>query len=356
MATLTETAYYTRKAINWGIIALVVIFILKIFLDFTVSAWKKFFPPPPPPPTVAFGKLPPIKFLPPPSDAGPASPSTKLNLTLETIEGGPPVASSTGTVFFIPKPAPNLLSLTRARQFALRLGFSSEPQSESPTLYRWQDERNPFRILQVDIVTGNFKITYDYAQDLGLFAEKNLPTQEQVVTEAVGFLQNLGLYAPALAGGQPKVSYWQLVGNNLIQTTSLANADAVRVDFGRENILGMRLFSSHPPEELIYFIFSGSREPSKRLLEVSYKFWAVEMEQKATYPLKTSAQAWEELKNGGGFIAKMGEVKDKVIVRKIYLAYFYSEEYQAFLQPIFVFEGDPNFLAFISAVSPAWVE
>lgn len=354
MATLTETAYYTRKAINWTILGLVAFLILRVLFGLAVSTWKKIFPPPPPPPTVAFGKLPPIKF---PLPEGGASPSAKLNFTLETIEGGPPATSSTGTVFFMPKPEPNLLSLTRAKQLAGRMGFTGEPQSESPTIYRWQDERNPFKTLRIDIITGNFKIIYDYAQDLGLFAEKNLPTQGQAITEATTFLQNLGLFPSELENGQTQISYWQLVGNTLAQTTSLANADAVRVDFGRENILGMRLFPPNPSQELVYFLFSGSRESTKRILEASYKFWEIEEEQKATYPLKTSAQAWEELRGGGGYIANPpADGQDRVVVRKIYLAYFYSEEYQAFLQPIFVFEGDPNFLAFIPAVSPAWVE
>ena len=352
MATLTETAYYTRKAINWGIIGIVAILVLRVILSFTLSTWRKIHPPAPPPPTVAFGRLPPIKFPPP---TGVASPSANLNFTLETIEGGPPVASSTGTVFFMPKPAPNLLSLTRAKQFATRLGFRGEPQSESQTIYRWQNEGEPARVLRIDIVTNNFKINYDYAADIGVFAEKNLPSQAQAIAEMKNFLQTLGLYLPSLAKGETKISYWQLVGNSLTQTTSLTSADAVRIDLGRENIQGWKLFSPNPAQELIYFLFSGSREPSRRLLEVSYKFWEIELEQQATYPLKTSSQAWEELKKGEGFIAHLSEGQTKIVIRKIYLAYFYPEEHQNFLQPIFVFEGDPNFIAYVAAVSPAWV-
>lgn len=348
MATLTEAAYYTRRAINWGIIALVALFILKIILNVAASTWRKIHPPAPPPPTVAFGKLPATKF--PPAFGG-----AKLAFTLETVEGGPPVASSTGTVFFIPKPAPNLLSLTRARQFASRLGFKGEPQAESQTIYRWQTEEDPFRALRIDIVTNSFKINYDYSADLSVFAEKNLPTGEQAITEAKNFLQNLGLYSPPLENGEAKISYWQLVGNTLVQTTSLANADAVRVDLAREEILGLKLFPPNPPWQPVYFVFSGNRQSTKRLLEVSYKFWGVETEQKATYPLKTATSAWEELKTGGGFIAHVKEGSQQVIVRKIYLAYFYPEEYQNFLQPIFVFEGDPDFVAYVPAVSPAWV-
>ncbi len=349
MATLTETAYYTRKAINWGIIALVALVIFRILLGIAIGTWQKIFPPPPPPPTVAFGKLPALKF------PQVASPSAKINYSLETIEGAPSATSSTGTVFFISKPEPNLLSLTRARQFAARMNFVGEPQAENQTVYRWQDNANPLRALRIDIVTGNFRINYDYPQDLGVFAEKNLPSQNQAFVEAINFMQNLQIFLPALAKGQPKITYWQLVGNNLVQTTSLANANAVRVDFARENILGMKLFTANPPWEPVYFLFSGSKETSKRILEASYKFWNIESEQMATYPLKTAASAWEELRQGGGFVAKITPGTQSVVVRKIYLAYFYPDDYQSFLQPIYVFEGDPNFLGFVSAVIPSWV-
>jgi len=116
----------------------------------------------------------------------------------------------------------------------------------------------------------------------------------------------------------------------------------------------MKLFSPHPPQEAVYFIFSGSQNQAQRILEFSYKFWQIEREQSATYPLKTARQAWEELKAGGGYIARISPNAQTVVIRKIYLAYFYPEEYQSFLQPIFVFEGDPDFLAFVAAVSPVW--
>lgn len=350
MTTLTETAYYTRKAFNWGLIALGVLFIFKILFDLTLTTWKKIHPPAPPPPTVSFGKLPVLKFPPVENDVS----SLKLNFKLETIDGKTPTASSTGTVFFMPKPAPNLLSLNRAKQFAQKLGFTNEPQAENQILYKWQDKEIPQRILRVDIVNGNFKLSYDYGSDLTVFTEKDLPNQEKAMNEAVSYLQNLGLFFTSLEKGENKVSYYQLMGNNLILTTSLANADAVRIDLGRENLLGLTLLSVKHPQELINLVFSGSKQTKKRLIEFNYIFWKIEEEQSATYPLKTSVQAWEELKNGGGFIVRPPDDKQNAIIRKIYLAYFYPEEYQSFLQPIFVFEGDGNFLSFVPAVSSSW--
>jgi hypothetical protein len=83
MATLTETAYYTRNFIKYGSIAAVLIFVLKISWGIFSTWWITVNPPPPPPPTIAFGKLPKINF----------SQITGLpNFTykLETIQGSLP--------------------------------------------------------------------------------------------------------------------------------------------------------------------------------------------------------------------------------------------------------------------------
>jgi hypothetical protein len=46
----------------------------------------------------------------------------------------------------------------------------------------------------------------------------------------------------------------------------------------------------------------------------------------------------------------------QITIRNIFLAYFESEEPQNYLQPIFVFEGDKNFTAYVSAVDPEWID
>ncbi len=351
MATLTETAYYTRRTIKWGIIGLIAFFILRMFFGIIVSIWLQIFPPPPPPPTVAFGKLPSLKF---PSQDEIISSSTKITYSLETIEGVPKISSSSATVFFIAKPSANLLSLDRANRFAAKMGFTVPPVSETASDYLWQDPTSSFRSLRMNIVTDNFKVNYDYPADLAVFSEKNLPTKDRAILESVNFMKNLDLYPPALSNGRTAITYWQLSGNNLVQTTSMYNADAIRVDFQREKVLNFRLFPSRPPKEPVYFLFSGTTNTSSRILEFSYKFWHIDAEQGATYPLKTAETAWQELKNGKGYIASIKQGVQAVTVRKIYLGYFYPDDYQDFLQPIFVFEGDPDFLAYVAAVSPEW--
>jgi hypothetical protein len=206
----------------------------------------------------------------------------------------------------------------------------------------------------MDVVTNNFLIKYDYSQDMAVFEEKDLPSKDRAVIDAKNFLENLGLNPKALENGQAQVTFWQLNNTQLMETSSLSNADAVRVDLGRETFENMQLYSAHPPFEPVYFIFSGSSDSSKKILEASYNFWQIDTEHLGSYPLKTAAAAWEELKNGQGFIARLGQNNDRIVIRKIYLAYFYPADYQSFIQPIFVFEGDRNFLAYVSAVTAEW--
>ncbi len=352
MSTLTDTAYYTRLSIKWGIVGIIVLFILKSLLTSAWDAWKAAHPPAPPPPTVSFGQLPILKF--------PASSIkvTNLKFNLETIEGKPYIASDSAAVYFIPKPAPNLLALTRAEAFAARLNFKSEPTTNDKVIYHFVDSDLPSRTMDFNIVTNNFELSYDYGSDLGVFAQKNLPSAAEAIMQAKNFLQNFSLYSDSLANGTEKITFLSLSGNNLIPTTSFANADAIRVDLGRADLEDLKLFNDNPNEELVYFIFSGSSDQQKKILKISYKFWPVELEQRATYPLKSAETAWEELQKGQGFIANVTQNQENpgaVTIRRMSLGFYYPSEYQEFLQPIYVFEGDPNFLGYVSAVNPNWV-
>ena len=86
-------------------------------------------------------------------------------------------------------------------------------------------------------------------------------------------------------------------------------------------------------------------------------FWDVDKETFATYPLRSVEEAWNDLNAGLGYIANPGSTGSNLInVRKIYLAYYYSDNPSNFLQPIYVFEADRGFIAYVSAISKEWLE
>jgi hypothetical protein len=350
MATLTETAYYARRAINWTILGVIGYITLRISWSIVVVVWLAIFPPKPPPPNTAFGTLPKIKF------PEVATPSAQLTFQLETIEGGIPAASESAAVYFMPKSAPNLLGLNKAQEFARNLQFDPTPIQESKNIYRFNDLRQPLRRLRYDIVSKNFIARYAFEQDASVFLVKNLPVPDAAILEATSLLQTYDLYPEDFEKGTHTATFLRLTGNRLVTTTSLSQADAMRIGFFRNTIGETPVVTPNPDEASISIILSGSAEIQKRVLQFAYTYWPVDYQTSATYPLKPSVTAWDELQTGQGFIARYPTTGQIATVRSIYLAYYDSFEPQTYLQPIFVFEGDNGFVGYVPAISPEWVE
>ena len=350
MATLTETAYYTRRTINWMILSVILYIILRIAWTVFFTAWLYFFPPQPPAPNFRFGKLPAIKFP-------ESSPSAQFTYRLETIEGNVPVASGSATVYFMPKPAANLLALTKTQEFAKRLGLNPKPIEETKAIYRFEDDTTQLRRLRFDIVSNNFILRYGFEQDTGLFSERSLPGVDASIAEGKSMLQTFTLYGNDLVKGTNKVSFLKLVGDTLVPSTSLSQADAVRLDFFRQNVGGVRLFTPYPDEGQVVIIFSGSKNAKKKVLQFAYTLWPIDYETTGTYAIKASASAWEELKGGRGYIARTPtNGATSIVIRQVYLGYYDSFDPQMYLQPVFVFEGDNGFMGYVPAVSAQWTE
>ncbi|OGG11581.1 hypothetical protein A2Z00_05120 [Candidatus Gottesmanbacteria bacterium RBG_13_45_10] len=350
MSSLTETAYYTRKAINWTILGVISYIILRMFWSLFIILWFTIFPPKPPPPNHAFSRLPAIQF------PAQASPSAGLTFQLQTIQGTVPIASSAATVYFMPKAAPDLLALNKTQDFAQRLLFDPTPIQESKNIYRFNDAELPLRRLRYDIVSGNFIVRYAFERDASIFNEKNLPLENAAKMEAINFLQTYNIYPDDLAEGTTKISFLRLSTDQLTPTTSLSQADAERVDLFRKSINNMPVFTPKPDEAPVSFIFTGSNDTKKRVLQLAYTYWPIDYQTWATYPLKPSTQAWQELQNGQGYIAHYPTTGNTATVRNVYLGYYDSFDPQTYLQPIFVFEGDYGFLAYVPAITVDWMQ
>ncbi len=350
MTTLTKTTYYTRKIFKLSLIFLLAFFILKNVFGVIRKYWLAHHPPPPPPPTVSFGKLPKIQF--PQNTQLP-----ELTFRLETIQGNLPNLPTIGKVYFMPKNQPNLLALDRAAQMAKKMGFQEQPEPITKTVYRWKNGQLPATTLEIDINSLNFHLRYDYENDSELLISKYLPTNEQSTQEIKNFLTVNGLLAPDLAEGTAEFEYLKFGSPKLLSAMSLSDSDFVRVNLFRADLDGLKILPPNPKKSLISFLFSGSRVSGKRIVEINYTYYPIERDIFATYPLKPTLEAWNELQAGKGYIANLGQNEDgKIIIRRVYLAFYDSETPQHYLQPIYVFEGDKNFWGYVSAVDPKWTE
>lgn len=350
MATLTETAYYTRKGINWGIMALVAFFVLKALFGAFINYWNRTHPKVPPA-NVAFNKIPSPRF-PSPDVAG-----QNLNFTIQTIEGKLPSLPSIGNVFpTVQTTTRSLLSFERMKAQAGKLGFKGEPTSTGPDFWHFTDANYPLRTLEIHELNNNFRIFYDYTLDPGIFQEKSPFTKEQAIQEAKGYLSNLGLFNADFSAGTQQGILLRLENNVLIPTQSPSETDAIRVNFYRKDLNNIPVlpadFSKTPVSVLIANVSDGN----KKILEVNYNHFPIDINNVGTYPLRGVNQAYEDLRSGRGYISSLDAGITSIIIRKVYLAFLDPESGEKYFQPVIVFQGDNNFIGFVPAITPEWLD
>jgi hypothetical protein len=347
MATnLTSIAIKTRKGIRYGIYFLILIMIGRLGLGFAKNLKNTLFPPPPPPPTVGFSKLPAIPF------PNPVEVLPQFEFSLETASGSLPQFPESMKVYYMPKAAPTLDSVDIAKKKAVAMGFDTDPIEISQTVFRFRQTKVPSS-LEMNIITGTFSISYNLAADPSPI-ETNPPAPEtandivsSVLKSANSMPEDLTVF------GNPE--FLKVEGQNLVSALSLSESDLVRVNLFRKSFGDKEEYPSLPPKKTIanvWFIISGAREREKQIIAAEFHYYPVDENKFETYPLKTPEEAFNDLKNGNGFIANLGLNKDgKVTIRKVYLAYYDPDAASQFYQPIVVFEGDKGFFAYVPAVA-----
>ncbi len=344
MATLTEVSYYTRRVIKWGGIGLVVVLLTPMFWRLAKQAYFKLWPPPPPPPTVAYGTLPQLNF---PVSVDAYQPVMRL----ETIDGKLPKMATQGKVYVVNINKSRLLELERVKVKVKSLGFINEPQQVDEQTFKFIHPVIP-AALTVNVIYNTYKFNYDWTLDQALYSAQAVPNNDQAFLEAKSFFQTLGILGSDLVDGQPKFAYFAAQPPEMISTVSLSEANFVRVDLfrsSRDDLPWVTTQSSHAP---VNAIFSGVADRSKRVIQADYAYSQILEGNFATYPLKTVDQAWNELQQGKGYVAHPAGAQ--VVVRKVYTAYYESDQPQEFVQPVFVFEGDAGYVAYVAAIDPKY--
>ncbi|MFC1790398.1 hypothetical protein ACFLZP_02875 [Patescibacteria group bacterium] len=352
MATLTEAAYHTRRAIKIVIFVLIGLIGLKIIQKTFNIAWKRLNPPRPPAPTVSFGKLPNLKF--PENKDLPES----LNFRLETIEGKLPLFSNILQVYFIPKNLYTYLTLERAQNRAKLLGFTNHPNQpfqEEKTIYQWEIKNFFPSSLTMDIISQNFQFEYDYRRDQALLAAPATLNNDQALVELKRYLAKVGILHNDLKKGTANFTPYRYIGSQLVRADSISETDFIKVNLFREPIKKFEILPANPYEANISALVSKSDQ--RRIVQLDFAYFQIDQEVWATYPTKDTTQAWEELKNGQGHIANLGDNETgEIVIRKVSLAYFDPPTYQPYLQPVFVFSGDHRFTAYVPAITDQWTQ
>lgn len=343
MTTLTEASIFSRKGIRYSIYAIFIFMFARFLILTGIAIYKKAFPPPPTPATISFGKLTKIPF--------PINQKYNLNFSLETSSGELPLFPTQSKVYFMPKQPPNLLSLDFAQDKANKLGFDTEPQQSTESLYKFYNQNAP-SVIEIDIVTGSFSLSYDLNADTSPIMVKP-PLPEIAKSQIASFLSNASLYHEDLEMGIFKYKFLKTQSGGFITANSLSDANMIRIDFFRKNYNDLPVVTKSVDEGNIWFMVSGIRERSKEIIAGEYHYFPVDETKVATYPLKSVDSVWTELTSGNYYPASLGGTVEgeNIKIRRIYLAYYDAGVYTEFLQPVYVFEGDKDFVGYIPAIS-----
>jgi len=342
-ASLTSTAINTRRVIRYGIFFVIFLTFSRVVLGIAGSIYTTLVPKPPPPPTVQFGKLPNLPF------AKATQEFPTFDFKIETATGSLPKFPTQSKVYLMPAYTTTLFSSDEAKKKATALGFASDPIELSAVLYRYASLRSP-SALELNIVNGAFSVSYNLAADSSPL-QGLPPNQEQSAVIAKTLLTSSGSIVEDLEG-EPFYDFLKVEGNNLVRAVSLSESSLIRVNLTRKEIDELPAVTADPTRSNAWFILSGADERERQLIAAQYRHFRIDEKRFETYPIKTAAQALEDLKAGKGYIANLGLNKEgKVTIRNVYLAYYDPDTITPFYQPVVVFKGDGEFVAYVPAVT-----
>lgn len=341
MATLTHTAYVSRNIIKFGGFGVLGLVLVYWGLGLAWMAYLKAFPPYVAP-TVRFGILPKIIFS--------QKDIAKKDFTMELPNDVFPKFKDQANVYVIYRSKSVIGALEEARKTAGLIGFKSSPTEVSTGVYQFADSATN-RTLVMNVLGDSFKLNYDYLNDQSLLNPELLPNKEEAVAQAKALLSSAGKLYKDLDEGTNTISLWKIGFGELTEVKGLTDANIIRVDFFRKQLDGDRtIVSENLDKSSVSVLISGSSEASKKIVEVNYKYVNVDDSAPSTYPIKSPEVAFNDLKSGYYWPAK-DVASSSVVIRKVSLAYFEPITPVQFLQPVYVFEGDGGFVAYVPAVT-----
>ncbi|MCX6705161.1 MAG: hypothetical protein NT162_02380, partial [Candidatus Woesebacteria bacterium] len=176
-------------------------------------------------------------------------------------------------------------------------------------------------------------------------------------SEFRSILSGAGILPPDLTG--PTTSkYMKLSNGQLVTALSLSESNMVKVNLFRKNYDNLPSVAGIPDQANVWAIISGSANRDQQIIASENHYYSVDETQYSTYPIKTPTEAFAELQNGQAYIAAIGLNKDgdNLKIRRMYLAYFDPGSITEFYQPVYVFEGDNGFMAYLPAATSAYYE
>ncbi len=342
---LTELSYEIRKALPYIIFFILLVFILyySVTLVLRIIELSRV-------PAVytdaIFGKIeaPKVKN---------ASSSAGLSFTLDTIEGKPVTATDSAKVFYLPPPATRFGYQEQVYLIAKTLGFNTDVTKYQLNNGNTAVLDDSVQHLSVDIRNFNFNYQYRFENDPNFFSNAVVPTTKESQDQAVAFLQKIDKYPDEFAQGNLNTVFFNYnpSSKELQQLPRNDGANLVEVDFYRPDIDGFPVLSPSFFNSQNYVLMMLTTSGDARIIKAQVQFFDKSQEQIGYYPLKTGDEVYKELKQGKGIVVSNPQNKKNIVIKTMKLGYLDPDFYQTYLQPVYMFIGEGDFVAYVPAVS-----
>lgn len=298
---------------------------------------------------ITFGKI-------PPPELGEATPSAGFEFSLDTIEGVPVTATGAATVYFMPESPTRFGYREKIYLMARTFGYDTETIK-----HKLVDKTATFEDkgtkLSIDIGNFNFKYTSDLLQT-GSFVTGSINlSKTDIINKTIDFLKSTGRYPDELSRGTTNLIYlkYDPTQGDFVNVERASEASAVEVDFYRPTIQDLKIATPKFFNSQNYVIMNFNERSEPNIIRAQIAFFEKSEEQVGVYPLKTGEEAWIKLKAGQGkIVAGRAGVKN-VSIKSMFPAYLDPDAYQTYLQPVYVFLGEDDFVAYVSAVKDEYL-
>jgi hypothetical protein len=344
VASLSRAKKQTQLILKWGGIALAIIFIFFIgikLVTFIINMMT-----PPAPPEASFGKLPAILF--------PNQTKENISYSLDTLTGFLPSFSDRTKVYRITPAQPTLIGLDRAREKVSKVNFNSSGTQISEDTYQWVDQSESLqKRLTMNIFSSEFTLSSSYLISQSLQTFSGPDEKNQAIDTAESFLSEMFLFTQDIDENKTKITLYSISNSALSPTSKISDAKIARVDLFQKDINSLPIYYEKGILSNIDFLVGKEKD----ILEVvdAHFFHKDISETSSTYAIKTASEAFSELKNGKAYIANKPDNMVEFTIKKVFLAYYIGEDEQEYLMPIVVFEGNDDFVAYVSAVKDEWI-
>jgi Ni/Co efflux regulator RcnB len=225
--------------------------------------------------------------------------------------------------------------------------------------YQWNNITGGSMIY--NILTKTFSFQSGIGQERQEFV---LPSEDKIKSDVIEYIKSLNGSLVRIDQENISIKYLQLNGSEQIPETDTGNAYMAQVDLHQIPLeVDPFTFTTDKPTTIeslpVYYelkehtnqtflVKAGGRQ-NLQYISGMYKNHVVDTSEYSAYPLKTSEQAYEDLKNGNAYILSTN-ADPNVIIAEMKLGYFIPESAPEYIMPIFIFTGK-DFNAYVHGIA-----